>query len=240
MTRTSWPALAAGAPDRSRALGPGARPRAAGPAAGRSRGADRAAAAASAGHLGPAAHHLPRRGQLRRGRRPRGRRQGRVRPGLAEGDFEVFEDGKPQKVAAFSLVNIPVERQARPLFAKAPIEPDVEDNLTGYDGRIYVLLLDDIQTNALRSQRTKAARARLRAALHRRQRHRRGGVHRRPLRRRAGVHQQPGPAAGRHRQVHGPQDPLGDARPARDRAVHPRNPPARRTGSRTSSTRSGR
>ena len=78
-------------------------------------------------------------------------------PGLAEGDFEVFEDGKPQKVAAFSLVNIPVERQARPLFAKAPIEPDVEDNLTGYDGRIYVLLLDDIQTNALRSQRTKAA-----------------------------------------------------------------------------------
>ena len=43
-------------------------------------------------------------------------------PGLAQGDFEVLEDGKPQKVAAFSLVNIPVERQARPLFAKAPIE----------------------------------------------------------------------------------------------------------------------
>ena len=36
--------------------------------------------AASAGHLAPAADHLPRRGQLRRGRRPRGRRQGQVRP----------------------------------------------------------------------------------------------------------------------------------------------------------------
>jgi VWFA-related protein len=78
-------------------------------------------------------------------------------PGLTEADFEVLEDGKPQKVAAFSLVNIPVERQPRPLFAKAPIEPDVADNVTGTDGRIYVLVLDDIHTNALRSQRTKAA-----------------------------------------------------------------------------------
>ena len=32
-------------------------------------------------------------------------------------DFQVLEDGKPQKVTAFSLVNIPVERQQRPLFA---------------------------------------------------------------------------------------------------------------------------
>ena len=78
-------------------------------------------------------------------------------PGLTQGDFEVLEDGKPQKVAAFSLVNIPVERQARPLFASAPIEPDVEDNLTDRDGRVYVLMLDDVHTNALRSQRTKAA-----------------------------------------------------------------------------------
>jgi VWFA-related protein len=78
-------------------------------------------------------------------------------PGLTEADFEVLEDGRPQKVAAFSFVNIPVERQQRPLFAKAPIEPDVADNVTGIDGRVYVLVLDDIHTNALRSQRTKAA-----------------------------------------------------------------------------------
>ena len=77
--------------------------------------------------------------------------------GLSQGDFEVLEDGKPQKVATFSPVNIPVARQPQPLFASAPIEPDVEDNLTGYDGRVYVLMLDDVHTNALRTQRTKAA-----------------------------------------------------------------------------------
>ena len=76
--------------------------------------------------------------------------------GLTQGDFDVFEDGKPQKVATFSRVNIPVTLQPRPLFASAPIEPDVEDNLTGYDGRVYVLMLDDVHTNALRTQRTKA------------------------------------------------------------------------------------
>ena len=76
----------------------------------------------------PAAGDLPRRGQLRRGRRARARRQGRVRRRpRPQGDFEVLEDGKPQKVAVFSLVNIPVERQPRPLFASKPIEPDVDD-----------------------------------------------------------------------------------------------------------------
>ena len=77
--------------------------------------------------------------------------------GLTQGDFDLFEDGKPQKVATFSRVNIPVTLQPRPLFASAPIEPDVEDNLTGYDGRVYVLMLDDIHTNPQRTLRTKAA-----------------------------------------------------------------------------------
>ena len=62
-----------------------------------------------------------------------------------------------QKVDAFSFINIPVERQARPLFAKAPIERDVADNITGYDGRVYVIVLDDQHTHPLRSQRLKAA-----------------------------------------------------------------------------------
>lgn len=76
---------------------------------------------------------------------------------LTQADFQVLEDGKPQKVTAFSLVNIPVERRQRPLFASTPIEPDVQDNVTGYDGRIYLLVLDDEQTGALRAARTKAA-----------------------------------------------------------------------------------
>ena len=83
--------------------------------------------------------------------------QGRFIGDLKAEDFEVLEDGKPQKVSAFSLVNIPVERVQRPLFASRPVEPDVRNNLQGADGRIYLLVLDDLHTQALRSQRTKAA-----------------------------------------------------------------------------------
>lgn len=83
--------------------------------------------------------------------------QGKFVPGLTGADFQLIEDGKPQKVDAFSFINIPVERQERPLFAKAPIERDVADNITGYDGRVYVIVLDDQHTNPLRSQQLKAA-----------------------------------------------------------------------------------
>ena len=84
-------------------------------------------------------------------------RDGAFVGGLTAADFQVLEDGKPQKIDAFSFVNIPVARQERPLFAKAPIESDVVTNLDGYDGRVYVLVLDDQHTNPLRSQRTKQA-----------------------------------------------------------------------------------
>lgn len=83
--------------------------------------------------------------------------QGKFVAGLKPEDFQVFEDGKPQKVSAFSMVNIPVERAERPLFASKPIEPDVRNNLQAADGRIYVVMLDDLHTAALRSQRIKAA-----------------------------------------------------------------------------------
>src|SRR5687768_10202399 len=83
--------------------------------------------------------------------------QGKFITGLKPEDFEVLEDGKPQKVTAFSLVNIPLERVERPLFASRPVEPDVRNNLQGADGRIYLIVLDDLHTQALRSQRTKQA-----------------------------------------------------------------------------------
>ena len=83
--------------------------------------------------------------------------QGKFLPGMKPEDFEVLEDGKPQKVTAFSLVNIPLERVERPLFASRPVEPDVRNNLQGADGRIYLIVLDDLHTNALRSPRTKQA-----------------------------------------------------------------------------------
>jgi VWFA-related protein len=75
---------------------------------------------------------------------------------LTLNDFDVFEDGKPQKVSSFSLVNIPIERAERPLFAGKPIEPDVQTN-EHLEGRIYLLVLDDIHTDFTRSPRVKAA-----------------------------------------------------------------------------------
>ncbi|HTM34270.1 MAG TPA: VWA domain-containing protein [Vicinamibacterales bacterium] len=82
---------------------------------------------------------------------------GKFLGGLTAKDFQVFEDGKPQQVSIFSFVNLPVERAERPLFASKPIEPDVNTNLAGQNGRVYLIVLDDLHTNALRSQQVKAA-----------------------------------------------------------------------------------
>jgi len=65
---------------------------------------------------------------------------------LKKEDFQVFEDGKPQAVTNFALIDIPIERGERPLFAKQPIEPDVKSNERPFDGRIYVMLLDEAHT----------------------------------------------------------------------------------------------
>jgi VWFA-related protein len=75
---------------------------------------------------------------------------------LTTNDFEVFEDGKPQKVSSFSLVNIPIERAERPLFAGKAIEPDVQTN-EHLEGRIYLIVLDDIHTDFTRTPRVKTA-----------------------------------------------------------------------------------
>jgi VWFA-related protein len=82
--------------------------------------------------------------------------QGNVVTDLTTNDFEVFEDGKPQKLSSFSLVNIPIERAERPLFAGKAIEPDVQTN-EHLEGRIYLIVLDDVHTDFTRTPRVKAA-----------------------------------------------------------------------------------
>lgn len=76
---------------------------------------------------------------------------------LKKDDFQVLEDGKPQLITAFGLVDIPVARTEAPLFMKRAIEPDVQTNARGYDGRIYVLVLDDLHTAFERTPRVKLA-----------------------------------------------------------------------------------
>jgi VWFA-related protein len=83
--------------------------------------------------------------------------QGRFVTNLSQNDFQILEDGQPQKVSVFSLVNLPVERTPRPLFASRPIEPDVQTNTSGISGRVYLIVLDDLHTTALLSQRTRNA-----------------------------------------------------------------------------------
>jgi VWFA-related protein len=84
-------------------------------------------------------------------------RQGRIVRDLKKEDFQVLEDGKAQAITNFSMVDIPVDRDNRPLFASAPIEPDVKTNEKPFDGRVYVMVVDDLHTRFGRSIRVKAA-----------------------------------------------------------------------------------
>jgi len=82
--------------------------------------------------------------------------QGNAVTDLTIEDFEVREDGRPQKVTAFSTINLPIERPERPLFADAPIEPDVQIN-TAAEGRIYTIVLDDLHTTFTNTPRVRRA-----------------------------------------------------------------------------------
>jgi VWFA-related protein len=76
---------------------------------------------------------------------------------LTRADFQVYEDGTLQTVDNFLVVDLPVERPDAPLFAPSPIEPDVRTNRREFDGRVYVLVLDDLNTNFARSIQVKLA-----------------------------------------------------------------------------------
>src|SRR4051812_46722845 len=67
--------------------------------------------------------------------------QGRFARSLSKDDFQIIEDGKPQAFSVFSMVDIPIERVDPPLFAAAPIPPDVATNRTPFEGRVFVLVL---------------------------------------------------------------------------------------------------
>src|SRR5262245_9589340 len=84
-------------------------------------------------------------------------RQGNLVRDLKKEDFQIMEDGKAQAITTFSLVDIPIERADRPLYQVDPIEPDVKTNERSFDGRIYVMVIDDTHTNFGRTARVKGA-----------------------------------------------------------------------------------
>jgi len=84
-------------------------------------------------------------------------KQGNFVRNLTKDDFQVFEQGKPQAVSNFSLVDIPVEKFDPPLYKSKPVEPDVRSNRKEFDGRVFVIVLDDLNTAFSRSSRVRAA-----------------------------------------------------------------------------------
>lgn len=71
---------------------------------------------------------------------------------LTKDDFELLEDGRPQDIDAFSLVDLPMpSASARPLAPTASVS-DVKSNAQPLSGRLYVIVLDDLNVAPLRSK----------------------------------------------------------------------------------------
>lgn len=77
--------------------------------------------------------------------------------GLTRGDFEIFEDGKPQTIEMFSYVELPVERADRFGAAGRTVSADARSNARPFDGRVYVIVLDDLDISPLRTSLVKKA-----------------------------------------------------------------------------------
>jgi VWFA-related protein len=70
--------------------------------------------------------------------------QGNAVRGLTKEDFTILDDGRPQPLANMSFVDVPVDpsRSSGPPRL-APV--DVSSNDVPFNGRVYVLILDDVQ-----------------------------------------------------------------------------------------------
>ncbi len=83
--------------------------------------------------------------------------QGNFVRNLSKDDFQIVEDGKPQTLSVFSKVDIPIERADPPLFAKAALPPDVATNRTPFEGRVFVIVIDDLHIGLSRTPRVRTA-----------------------------------------------------------------------------------
>ena len=77
--------------------------------------------------------------------------QGNFVTGLTADDFEVLEDGKPQAIQTFSYIELPAERSDRFRFGGQPVAADVRSNRDAESGRVYIIVLDDLNVAPLRT-----------------------------------------------------------------------------------------
>jgi VWFA-related protein len=83
--------------------------------------------------------------------------QGNPVLGLTAADFEVVEDGQPQKIETFSQVDIPEPSPAPFVGVDRPVVSDVRSNGEPASGRMYLLVLDDMNISPLRMPDVRAA-----------------------------------------------------------------------------------
>ncbi len=83
-------------------------------------------------------------------------RQGNFVRGLTKDDFTVLQDGKSQPISAFAVVDLQVQ-PADERRSSQSVDPDVRTNAQPFEGRVYLLVLDDINTDGVRSPYVKTA-----------------------------------------------------------------------------------
>jgi VWFA-related protein len=74
---------------------------------------------------------------------------------LTRDDFEVFEDGKPQKIDTFAYVEIPIQQDNTFVLDGRSVSSDTQSNRRPFAGRLYVILLDDQDVAAMRTAQVK-------------------------------------------------------------------------------------
>jgi VWFA-related protein len=77
--------------------------------------------------------------------------QGNFVTGLTADDFEVFEDGKAQTIQTFSYIELPVQTRTSLGFGGRPVPADVRTNRDVESGRVYIIVLDDLNVAPLRT-----------------------------------------------------------------------------------------
>lgn len=71
--------------------------------------------------------------------------QGNAVRGLTKEDFTILDDGRPQPISNASFVDVPTDTPAA-TAARSPLS-DVDSNDIPFGGRVYVLILDDLQVD---------------------------------------------------------------------------------------------
>jgi VWFA-related protein len=80
---------------------------------------------------------------------------GKFVPGLTRDDFQVFEDGKPQKVETFAYVEIPVVQDNAFVLGDRQVSTDSKTNRVPFSGRLFVIVLDDQDVASMRTAQVK-------------------------------------------------------------------------------------